>query len=77
VSWLVFLLINNIHLVFENLIFSLVLLLALVSFSLSMFFIYQIIVDVLVEIKKIREKEKNIKDIYQYSQALDPPSMYT
>jgi len=76
-SWLVFLLLNNIHLVFQDLIFSLVLIIACISFSLSMFFIYQIVVDVLIEIKKTREKERNIKDILEYNQVLDPPSMYT
>jgi hypothetical protein len=46
------------------------------SFVLSSFFIYQIIADVRIDIKKIRETEKNIKDIYQYNQLLDPPSMH-
>ena len=76
-SWLVFLLLNNINLVLQDLLFSIVLIIACISFTLSIFFIYQVIVDVLIEIKKTKEKEKNIKDIYQYDQILDPPSMYT
>lgn len=77
VSWLIFLFVNNFYLIFQDISFSLVLVLASVSFFLSMFFVYQIVVDVLVEIKKAKENEKNIKDIYDYNQVLDPPSIYT
>jgi len=76
VSWLVFLFYNNLHLVSSNIILGLVLIVALISFALSMFFISQILIDVRVELKKTREKEKNIRDILEYNQVLDPPSIY-
>jgi hypothetical protein len=76
-SWLLFLLINNIQMIYENFLLVIILVIACLSFFLSVFFIYQIIVDVLIEIKKAREKEKNIKDILQYEQVVDPPSIYT
>lgn len=77
ISWLLFLLINNVYLIFEQTIFLFVLVIAVVGFSLSMFFIFQIIQDIRVEIQKEREKLRNIRDVYQYDQLLDPPSMYT
>ena len=76
-SWLLFLLLNNIQMVYENSLFILVLVVACISFVLSLFFIYQIVIDVLFEIKRERDKEKNIKDILQYEQVVDPPSIYT
>ena len=77
VSWLLFLLFNNIQIIYENILFILVLIVACISFFLSLFFIYQIVIDVLFEIKKEREKEKNIRDLLQYEQVVDPPSIYT
>ena len=77
VSWLFFLLVNNIHLIFEQAIFLFVLAIAFVGFSLSMFFVFQIVSDLRVEIRKEKERLKNIRDVYQYDQLLDPPSMYT
>ena len=77
VSWLFFLLVNNINLIFEQAIFLFVLAIAFVGFSLSMFFVFQIVSDLRVEIRKEKERLKNIRDVYQYDQLLDPPSMYT
>lgn len=76
VSWLVFLFYNNLHLVASNIIMGLILVVALISFTLSMYFITQMLVDVRVELRKAREKEKNVRDILQYKQILDPPSIY-
>ena len=76
VSWLVFFFFYNLHLVSSNIIIGLVLVIAIISFTLSMYFISQMLVDVRVEIKKAREKERNIRDILEYNQVLDPPSIY-
>jgi hypothetical protein len=76
ISWLIFLILNNLILVQTNIFLLLVLLVAALSFTLSMYFIYQIIFDVRVELKKAREKEKNVRDILHYEQLLDPPSIY-
>jgi len=76
-AWLVFLLLNNIHVVLTNIWFLFVLIIACLSFVLSSFFIYQIIIDVKIEIKKAKEIEKNIRDMYQYDKLADPPLMYT
>jgi len=76
VSWLVFLFYNNLHLVSSNIIIGLVLVIAIISFTLSMYFISQMLVDVRIELKKARAKEKNIRDILEYNQVLDPPSIY-
>lgn len=75
-AWLIFLILNNIILIQTNAFLLLVLIIASLSFTLSIYFIYQIIFDTRLELKKAREKEKNIKDIIKYEQVLDPPSLY-
>jgi hypothetical protein len=75
-SWLVFLIVNNLILIQTNIFLLLVLIVAGLSFTLSMYFIFQIIFDIRVELKKAREKEKNIRDIIQYEEILEPPSVY-
>jgi len=75
-SWLVFLIVNNLILIQTNIFLLLVFIVAALSFTLSMYFIFQIIFDIRVELKKAREKEKNIRDIIQYEQLLEPPSIY-
>ena len=62
-AWLVFLIINNITFEKINIFLLLVFIVAGLSFSLSIYFIYQIIFDTKVELKKALEKEKSIEDI--------------
>lgn len=76
-AWVLHLLTNNAQLIFEELSLLIVLIVAGISFFLSLFFVHQIVVDVLFEIKKEREKEKNVKEILQYEQLVEPPSIYT
>ncbi len=76
-SWLVYLLLDNVELIYKDSFFVIILFLACLSFFLSFFFIYQIIIDVKYEIKKAKATEKNIRDIYQYEQRFEPPSIYT
>jgi len=76
VSWLIFLFINNFQLAFSNILILMILVIACFSFVLSVFFMSQMLIDVRSEIKKAREKEKDIRDFYQYNQLLDPPSIY-
>ena len=75
-AWLVFLIFNNYYLISINLIYLAVLVIACFAFILSMYFILQILIDVRIELKKAKEKERNIRDILQYDQLLDPPSIY-
>ncbi|MCJ7571402.1 MAG: hypothetical protein MUO82_05955 [Candidatus Thermoplasmatota archaeon] len=75
-AWLVFLIVNNLILIQTNIFLLLVLIVAGLSFALSMYFIFQIIFDIRVELKRAREKEKNIREIIQYEQLLEPPSIY-
>ena len=75
-AWLVFLIYNNYYLISINLIYLAVLIVACFAFILSMYFIFQILIDVRIELKKAKEKERNIRDILQYDQLLDPPSIY-
>lgn len=75
-SWLIYLLFNNVDLIYKDSFFMIILFLACLSFFLSFFFIYQIIIDVKYEIKKAKAREKNVRDIYQYEHMAEPPSMY-
>jgi len=75
-SWLIHLFVDNLQLAKTNIFFTMILIISLVSFLLSMYFIFQIMFDVRIELKKEIEKQKNISDIYHYEQVLDPPSMY-
>lgn len=69
-AWLVFLIINNITFGKINVFLILIFVIAGLSFSISVYFIYQIIFDTRVELKKALEKEKNIEDIIKYEQLL-------
>lgn len=69
-AWLVFLIINNITFGKINVFLLLIFIVAGLSFSISVYFIYQIIFDTRVELKKALEKEKNIEDIIKYEQLL-------
>jgi hypothetical protein len=62
-AWLVLLIINNITFGKINIFLLLIFIVAGLSFSLSIYFIYQIIFDTRVELKKALEKEKSIEDI--------------
>lgn len=75
-AWLVFLILNNLILVQKNFFLFLVLIIAGLSFTLSIYFILNIIFDIKIELKKVYKKEKNIQDIIQYEQILEPPSIY-
>lgn len=75
-TWLFFLMINNLRLAQINFLILLVLFVALLSFTLSMYFIYQIIFSIRIELKKVYEKEKNKRDINKCEQLLEPPSIF-
>jgi len=68
-AWLVFLIINNITFEKINIFLLLVFIVAGLSFSLSIYFIYQIIFDTKVELKKALEKEKSIEDIIKMNNS--------
>ena len=67
---------NNYYLISINFIYLAVLIIACFAFILSLYFIFQILLDVRIELKKAKAKERDINDILQYDQILDPPSIY-
>ena len=75
-AWLVNLVINNLYLVNTSIFYMLILIIAGVGFTFSIYFICLILFDVRIELKKAREKEKNISAILEYEQFLDPPLIY-
>jgi len=76
VLWLIYILYNNLNLIYSNMLVLFAFFISCVSFTLSISFIILIVFDVRREIIKERKKEKNIRDIYQYKQIADSPSMY-
>ena len=66
---LVFLIINNTTFGKLNIFLLLTFIVAGLSFSLSIYFIYQIIFDTRVELKKALEKEKSIEDIIKMNNS--------
>ena len=76
ISWLIFIFYNNINLIFSNILILIALFVSVISFSLSIFFITLILIDLRREIKEDNIKKKNVKDLYSYDQVVEPPSMY-
>ncbi len=74
--WLIHIFYSNIDLFSSNLLILFALVVAAISFTLSIYFISIILYDLRIEINKDREKQKNIDDIYGYNQVVEPPSMY-
>lgn len=76
VLWLIYILYNNLSLIYSNMLVLSAFFVSCISFVLSISFILLIIFDIRKEIIEEREKQKNIRDIYQYKQIADQPSMY-
>ena len=74
--WLIHVFHNNFALVSSNILILLALIIACISFTLSISFILLLIIDFRKEIIKEKERQKNLKDVYSYKQVADPPSMY-
>jgi len=77
ISWLIFIFYNNFSLIFTNTLILMALVISIISFTLSVFFIVLIILDLRIEYNKNKNKEKNIKDYYSYDQVVEPPSIYS
>jgi len=76
VLWLIYILYNNVHLIYSNMLVLSAFFVACISFTLSISFVFLIVFFVRKEIKKEKKKQKSIRDVYQYKQIADTPSMY-
>ena len=74
-SWFVFNIIVDIDLVFREVYCQFVLILAFLSFFISIIFLRKLLISIQRDINRRNEKEKNIRDFRQYKMLLDPPTM--
>lgn len=74
-SWFVFNMIVDIDMVFREVSCQFALVLAFLSFFISIVFLRKLLVSTRRDINGRNEKEKNIRDFHQYKMLLDPPTM--
>ncbi len=74
VLWLLFNIVGNIELLLEPL-HQLVVIVLFLSIFISTVCLRKLLVDIRFKINEIKEKEKNVKECYQYDQLLNPPIM--
>ena len=74
-SWFVFNMIVDIDLVFREIYCQFVLILAFLSFFISIVFLRKLLVSIRLDINMRKEKEKIVQDFCQYKMLLDPPNM--
>ena len=74
VLWLLFNIVGNIGLLLEPL-HQLVVIVLFLSIFISTVCLRKLLVDIRFKINEIKEKEKNVKECYQYDQLLNPPIM--
>ena len=58
----------------ENL-YQFILTMSCLSFIVTVVSLHRLLFDLQYKINEVKDKEKNVRDIYQYDQLLDPPSM--
>ncbi|MCK5636135.1 MAG: hypothetical protein KAH91_01845 [Thermoplasmatales archaeon] len=73
ISWLTFYVIGNISLFFTEFGYLFLLTLGCVSFVFSLLILRKLLTDTKCELNNLTEKEKNVRDCYQYDQFLNPP----
>ncbi len=73
-SWLLLTIVGNIGLLLEPL-YQLVVIVLFLSIFIITVCLCKILVDMRFKINEIKEKEKNVKECYQYDQLLNPPIM--
>ena len=74
-SWFVFNIIVDIDLVFREVSCQFTLVLAFLSFFISIVFLRKLLVSKRRDKIRRNEKERNIRDFHQYRMLLDPPTM--
>lgn len=74
-AWIIFNVLNDINLIFSELVYRFVFIISCLSFFISVLSLHVILVEIKSKINEEREKQKNVREFYQYSQLLDPPSI--
>lgn len=76
VSWFAFIFYNNLNLIFESYLVLFAIIVASISFVLSISFISIMIMDLIKEIKIEKRRQKDVNEVYRYNQVVEPPSIY-
>jgi len=74
VSWFIFNRVDIGSVLTENL-YQFVLTMSCLSFVVTVVSLYRLLFDLQHKINEVKDKEKNVRDIYQYDQLLNPPVM--
>lgn len=74
-SWIFFSVLNDMSLIFTEPIYQSVFIISCLSLFIAVISLHEILDEVKSKINEEKEKQKNIRDAYQYTQLLDPPSM--
>ena len=72
-SWIIFAIYNYLHLIITLSILQFVFILSYISLIISIVAITEILTNGNNKLNKRQQREKNINEIYQYQQLLDPP----
>ena len=75
ISWITFSLSININLILTDIVYQIIFTASCLGLIISVLVIRNILTDVEYHIDEDNQKQKNIKDYYQYIQLLDPPEM--
>ena len=73
--WIILHLTGYVDFVFEEITFIIILILGSLVFLMALISLYQIKTDVKFEKKEIIDKEKTVREMYQYDRLMDPPEM--
>ncbi len=74
VSWFIFNRVDIDLIITENL-YQFILTMSCLSFIVTVVSLHRLLFDLQYKINEVKDKEKNVRDIYQYDQLLNPPSM--
>ena len=74
ILWILFCILANFNLIFSDIIYQFTLIFSCLIFFGSILSLYTIMSKLKKEIIVEKEKQKNIRDFYLYTQLLDPPT---
>jgi len=72
-SWIFISILDGMKLFFTEFVYQFVFIMSCLSFFISVVSTHQILASVKEKIEDVKNKEKNVKDMYRYNQLLDPP----
>ena len=73
--WIILHLTGYVDFLFEEITFIVILIIGSLVFLMALISLHQIKTDVKFEKKEIIDKEKTVREMYQYDRLMDPPEM--